>query len=419
MRFPGFEEEWEVKKLGDIANKVNSGKTPLGGEAIYIKQGILFIRSQNVNNDKLELENSTFIPESVNNQMKNSIVKSNDILLNITGASLGRSCVVPNDFKIGNVNQHVCIIRLTQQYHPRFIQPIFSSSKGQNIFNNLQTGSGREGLNFENIKGIRLSIPNLKEQQRIASFLSLIDERIGTQNKIIKELKSSKHSLIKKIFDRELRFKDNNGKYYPEWNEKMMKDLFTFKVTSSFSREKLNYENGTVKNIHYGDIHTKFPTLFDAKKEVVPYINSNINITKISEDSYCKEGDMIFADASEDLNDVGKSIEIINLNNQKILAGLHTILARPISNIFLIGFSGYLFKSQKVRAQIQKESQGSKVLSISVNRLANLFLPIPCLEEQIKIANLFSSMDLKLNTETQILQELEKQKKFFLQQMFV
>ena len=184
MRFPEFTEEWETKKLGEIADKVNSGKTPLGGEAVYTKEGVLFIRSQNVNNDGLELDNSVFIPESVNNQMKNSIVRSNDILLNITGASLGRSCVVPEDFKMGNVNQHVCIIRLKQNYNPRFVQPIFSSYKGQNIFNSLQTGSGREGLNFESIKGIKLSIPQKNEQVKIGKLLSLIDDRISTQNKI-------------------------------------------------------------------------------------------------------------------------------------------------------------------------------------------------------------------------------------------
>ena len=89
MRFKGFEGEWEEKKLAEVAEKINSGKTPLGGEAIYTAKGILFIRSQNVNNDRLELENSVFIPEEINREMKNSIVHANDILLNITGASLG------------------------------------------------------------------------------------------------------------------------------------------------------------------------------------------------------------------------------------------------------------------------------------------------------------------------------------------
>ena len=118
-----------MKKLGEVAEKINSGKTPLGGETVYTNEGILFIRSQNINNDKLELEIPVFIPEDINKGMKNSVVHPNDILLNITGASLGRSCVVPKEFNIGNVNQHVRIIRLNSEYDPLFIQPILSSTK--------------------------------------------------------------------------------------------------------------------------------------------------------------------------------------------------------------------------------------------------------------------------------------------------
>ena len=84
-----------------------------------------------------------------------------------------------------------------------------------------------------------------------------------------------------------------------------------FKVTNSLSREKLNYVDGKVKNIHYGDIHTKFQTLFNIQKEEVPFINDDVSLSKIQEDFYCKEGDIVFADASEDLNDIGKSIEIM------------------------------------------------------------------------------------------------------------
>ena len=102
LRFPEFDGEWNLQKIGEITDKVNSGKTPLGGESVYVEKGVLFIRSQNVLDSKLSFENSTFITEAINNTMKNSVVKSNDILLNITGASLGRSCVVPNDFTIGD-----------------------------------------------------------------------------------------------------------------------------------------------------------------------------------------------------------------------------------------------------------------------------------------------------------------------------
>ncbi|MBS1573143.1 MAG: restriction endonuclease subunit S [Bacteroidetes bacterium] len=180
-----------------------------------------------------------------------------------------------------------------------------------------------------------------------------------------------------------------------------------FKVTNSFSRENLNYEIGTVKNIHYGDIHTKFRTLFDITKEVVPFINEEINIDRISDENYCREGDMIFADASEDLNDVGKSIEIINLNCEKLLSGLHTLLGRPKSSVFHLGFNGYLFKSNSVRTKIQKESQGSKVLSINVGRISNIELSFPSVNEQERITNLLSLLDERVQTQNKIIEQLE------------
>jgi type I restriction enzyme S subunit len=181
----------------------------------------------------------------------------------------------------------------------------------------------------------------------------------------------------------------------------------------------LNYEIGEVKNIHYGDIHTKFSTLFDITKEDVPFINPEVSISKIPDSNYCQEGDLIFADASEDLNDVGKSIEIVNLNNEKLLSGLHTILARPKLIKFSKGFAGYLFKSGNIRLQIQKESQGSKVLSISATRLSNISLSIPALKEQTKIANFLTAIDDKITQTQAELNAVKQYKQGLLQQMFV
>ena len=192
-----------------------------------------------------------------------------------------------------------------------------------------------------------------------------------------------------------------------EWETKKLGEVVNFKVTNSFSRDNLNYENGTVKNIHYGDIHTKFQTLFDISKETVPFINEEINVKRISDENYCREGDIIFADASEDMNDVGKSIEVINVSGEKLLSGLHTLLARPKVNIFHLGFNGYLFKSNQVRTQIQKESQGSKVLSINVGRISKIELSFPLVQEQERIAALLSLLDERIQTQNKIIEQLK------------
>ncbi|WP_082444879.1 restriction endonuclease subunit S [Chryseobacterium hispalense] len=199
------------------------------------------------------------------------------------------------------------------------------------------------------------------------------------------------------------------SEFSDEWENKKLGDLMTFKVTNSYSRDNLNYESGIVKNIHYGDIHTKFQTLFDLEKENVPYINEDISLNRISKDFYCQEGDVIFADASEDLNDVGKSIEITNLNGEKLLSGLHTLLARPQKNNFSKGFLGYLLKSDFVRNQIKRESQGSKVLSINVARISNIHLVYPSIPEQQKISEFLSLLDERIQTQKKIISQLKSQ----------
>ena len=104
----------------------------------------------------------------------------------------------------------------------------------------------------------------------------------------------------------------------------------------------MNYESGNVKNIHYGDIHTKFPTILSISgNKDVPFINNDIDLSKYKDDQYLQEGDLIIADASEDYADIGKAIEVKDINEEKVLAGLHTILARDEKNITINRFKCY------------------------------------------------------------------------------
>ena len=224
--------------------------------------------------------------------------------------------------------------------------------------------------------------------------------------------KGNKKGLVPK-----LRFPDFKDK--GDWCNECLEELYSFKVTNSLSRDKLNYENGAVKNIHYGDIHTKFSTLFDIEKEVVPFINPTEPLGKIKQDCYCEEGDMIFADASEDLDDVGKSIEIVNLNNEKLVSGLHTLLARQKNSKLVIGFGGYLFKSSRIRDQIKKEAQGAKVLGISAGRMSRIYISFPGeKKEQQKIADCLSSLDELIAAQTKKFEALQSYKKGLMQNLF-
>jgi type I restriction enzyme S subunit len=203
-----------------------------------------------------------------------------------------------------------------------------------------------------------------------------------------------------------------------EWQKKNFKEIFSFKSTNSFSRDKLNYDAGSVKNIHYGDIHTKFKTLFDIDKEIVPYINEDVSIERISKDNYLKVGDLIIADASEDYDDIGKCIEVINLGKSNVLAGLHTFIARPDIFKMSIGFNGYLMKSEKTKLQIKTIAQGSKVLSLSTTRLSDIILDIPSNKEQTRIANFLSLIDEKITLLKEKKADLQEYKKGIMQKIF-
>lgn len=384
------------KKLGEVAEKINSGKTPLGGEAIYTSEGVIFIRSQNVNNDSLELGNTVFISEETNEKMQNSVVYPNDILLNITGASLGRSCVVPNNFSIGNVNQHVCIIRLNEKCNPRFVQPILSSGKGQNVFQSLQTGSGREGLNFENIKGIQLYFPSLNEQNRISALLSLIAARIHTQNKIIEGLAVLKAALSKKIFSQQLRFPQFNEK----WKEMRLGDVCEVIGGGTPDTNKSEYWKGNIQWFTPTEIKSNFVSKSERTITELGLKNSSSKMLP--------KGTILLTTRAT-IGEAAIAMEECTTNQ-----GFQSLVVKEnFNNIFVFNW----IKENKY--QLQKRANGSTFPEISKSEIEKIEMQIPILHEQVKVAQLLSTIDQKIEIETAILNLLTKQKQYLLHQMFI
>ena len=172
-----------------------------------------------------------------------------------------------------------------------------------------------------------------------------------------------------------------------------IKDKFNFLHTNSFSRDKLSDTEGTVKNIHYGDIHTTYPTIV----EQIPFINaSKVQNKDLDKYDFCKNGDLLIANASEDYEDIGKTIELIHITNSKVIGGLHTILLRDKTNDNALGFNGYYFQTKYFKKQIKIIANGVSVLGINKKDLKELTIKTPFKKEQENIASFLFNIDKKL-----------------------
>lgn len=193
-------EGWGVKRLKYLVNKIGSGKTPLGGSEIFEETGILFIRSQNVHNGLIQLEDkSTYINRNIHRQMIGTSVEKNDILLNITGASIGRVAKYDLDVE-ANVNQHVCIIRCDRFVLPDYLMYFIMSEFGQFMIKIHQISGNREGLSFDNIGNFKIIIPDLDYQYKISQYLNkkmlIINQMIKTKDQQIDNINKQRQTLI-------------------------------------------------------------------------------------------------------------------------------------------------------------------------------------------------------------------------------
>ena len=183
---------WDVAKIKRYSSKIGSGITPRGGSEVYVNEGIPLIREQNVKFNGLDLEEVVYITPQMHDEMNDTKLREGDVLLNITGASLGRCSIVPSGFGEGNVNQHVSIIRPTGALNPKFLYYYLSTNPIQFFLYAIQVGASRQGLTFEDISNLHILIPPHEEQKEIVVYLNRIIDNI---NRIIKNIDTQ----IKKI----------------------------------------------------------------------------------------------------------------------------------------------------------------------------------------------------------------------------
>ncbi|TSE05867.1 restriction endonuclease subunit S [Aquimarina algiphila] len=433
LRFPEFNEGWISNLLGNVTNYTKGFAFKSDD---YKSEGVRIVRVSDlgVNSIKKDID-KVFVDTVFSKSHGKYLLHKNNIIITTVGSkpemiesAVGRGIFIYENNQ-GLLNQNMLKFENIDSFDNGFLQGIINSKRYQYFIKGIARGNANQSnITVKDLLNFKLNIPSLPEQQKIASFLSTVDTKIQQLQRKKELLEQYKKGAMQQIFSQKIRFKpalsevegrEDDRSDYQDWEEKQLGDVLTFISTNSFSRNDLNYEEGEVYNIHYGDIHTKFKSNFHLSSEEVPFINSNISLSKISDEKLCILGDVVIADASEDYNDIGKAIEIINTNNQKIVAGLHTFLGRDFENSTIVGFKCYLFQTDYIRKQIMRIAQGISVLGISKKNLSKISFELPCKEEQQKIADFLSAIDNKIDKTVEQIESTQQFKKGLLQQMFV
>lgn len=406
--------EWnDFTKLEDISAFITKGATPTTYGFDWQPNGVYFFRNDCIKNNVFVYGDYSFITEEANKFLQRSEVTGGDIVIAITG-DIGKVGLIPSEVKKANINQHLARVRIVKDAFPYFVYMYLCSDKVQRTYKKIKTGLSMSQLSLAQIRDTNIPGVSLPEQQKIAEFLSTIDTVIAKQKETVSAWEERKKGVMQKLFSQEVRFKADDGSKFPDWKEQSFSDVFENLNNSTFSRDCLNYEAGSVKYIHYGDILIKFGFVIDVQSSNVPYVNEDLNCEKYVPLS---DGDIVIADTAED-DTVGKAVEIMNTHCGKTISGLHTIACHPREK-FASKYLGYSMNADIYHNQLRPYMQGIKVTSISKTNIALTKILVPCLAEQQKIADCLSSLDEVIGKQKATLAAWEELKKGLLQQMFI
>lgn len=271
------------------------------------------------------------------------------------------------------------------------------------------TYTTRALTNGKQLSAIEIVVPPKHEQEAIAKSLTEIDELISSLEKLIAKKKAIKQGVMQELLSGKRRLPGSSG----EWETFVFGDLFDFISNNAFTRAQLSV-SGKVKNIHYGDILTKFGTYISADSNEIPYIKKEIDLSRFAEKCYLQSGDVVIADTAED-ETVGKALEVINVECP-VLAGQHTLLCRPKVR-FAVKFLGYYLNAARYHNQLLPFIVGTKVSSISKASIAQTRLVVPRYEEQQAISTILSDMDDEIAELEQKLAKYRQVKQGMMQQL--
>lgn len=379
-------DDWDAKPLGEIGDSL-IGLTYRPSEVR--KYGTLVLRSSNVQNGTLCLDDNVFVETDIPERI---MVRPGDILVCVRNGSrdlIGKSALIDE--------------RAIGMTFGAFMG-IFRSDYGQLLYHVFQSGIFKKQINEhlgatinqitnKSLNSFKVPLPPTDEERtEIAGALSDVDALLATLDQVIAKKRDLKQAAMQQLLTGEKRLPGFSG----DWELKSFGELFDFSGGYSASRDQLSNEGHCY--LHYGDIHGSSKTCVNTRLDFLDIPKLNISLGRISEGSLLKHGDVVFVDASEDDAGTSKHLVIENEDDVPFISGLHTIVAKSKTNDLAHSYKHYCFQTPPIRQQFMFYAVGTKVSGISKTNISKLMLPIPSIPEQIEIAAVLSSMDVELAT---------------------
>ena len=410
IRYVGrIPHDWDVEMLDELTVKVTSGHTPKGGEKAYVDEGIPFIRSQNVRKGRLVVDDVAHITVDQHHDMSRSQLQPEDVLLNITGASIGRSCVVPEWLEEGNVNQHVCILRPTDRIHPKYLSLVLNGNPGQKQVHSFQAGGSREALNYGQIKSFKIPLPSFKEQRLIACILNKWDHAIEQVDSLVEKKGDKLHGLRQRLLTGRKRFPEcvvsgdmkevGIGKIPVDWRQKRLGDLFTWKT------EK-NEDNKIEKVITVGK---------DEIRDQEEHFNQSVASDDLSNYRIIEPGDFVYDPMSAYYGALGR----YDLEEAGVVSPAYRVL--QLNDGYHSDFVKFLLESHYVQFRIDASSlqnnKSGKRRGLRQDAFASIQVHIPPIEEQRRIAQTLGAAETEIQKLKEKREALKRQKKGLMQRL--
>lgn len=397
LRFPEFTDEWKIERLGQIVSFHRGGalsKDQLDNDGQYkaIHYGELFTKYNEVIKEV----------RSKTNTNTGKISESGDLLMptsDVTPEGLAKASAIYESGVMlgGDIN----VLRPNRIIDSTYLSYLINSQKKKVM--RLVTGTTVRHVYASDIAKIYYGYPSLDEQQKIADFLTAVDDKISALKQKTEKLKAYRRGVMKKIFSQQIRFKDGSGEVYPEWEEKKLGEVARFSKGAGISKTDI-VESGKTPAVRYGELYTKYGEIID---DTYSYTNLPMQGLILSEPN-----DVIIPASGETHIDIATASCVLRAGIA--LSGDINIIRSNTNSVFL---AYYLNNAKK--HDIAKLAQGVSVVHLYNSNLKELRISLPNLEEQQKIADFLSALDDKINLEEAKLASANKFKKALLQKMFV